>query len=67
MPSQEERLVLAQSGLCGGLGLTDERPGRLNQRSAVDVAQLLRDSVRTPVAPAGEAETESEPEPEPVK
>ncbi|MGW5235701.1 (Fe-S)-binding protein [Streptomyces nodosus] len=33
----------------------------------VDVAQLLLDSVRTPVDPAGAAETESEPEPEPVK
>lgn len=33
----------------------------------VDVAQLLLDSVRTPVDPAGAAEAESEPEPEPVK
>jgi Fe-S oxidoreductase len=37
----------------------------------VDVAQLLLDSVNTPVDPGGEAETEteteSEPEPEPVK
>jgi Fe-S oxidoreductase len=38
----------------------------------VDVAQLLLESVRTPVAdedepPAGSAESESEPEPAPVK
>ncbi|RCH64402.1 (Fe-S)-binding protein [Streptomyces sp. SDr-06] len=33
----------------------------------VDVAQLLLDSVKTPVDPAGTAEAENEPEPEPVK
>ena len=33
----------------------------------VDVAQLLLDSVKTPVDPAGEEKTESAPEPEPVK
>ncbi|MCH0562932.1 MULTISPECIES: (Fe-S)-binding protein [unclassified Streptomyces] len=33
----------------------------------VDVAQLLLDSVRTPVDPAGESETEPAPEPEPVQ
>ncbi|MFE3180488.1 (Fe-S)-binding protein [Streptomyces violascens] len=33
----------------------------------VDVAQLLLDSVKTPVDPAGTAEAENAPEPEPVK
>jgi Fe-S oxidoreductase len=53
--------------------LTDSVNGRKNEGKAkesiqvVDVAQLLLDSVRTPVDPAGEAETESEPEPQPVK
>jgi Fe-S oxidoreductase len=53
--------------------LTDSVNGKKNEGSAkesiqvVDVAQLLLDSVKTPVDPAGEAETESEPEPEPVK
>jgi Fe-S oxidoreductase len=53
--------------------LTDSVNGKKNDGKAkesiqvVDVAQLLLDSVRTPVDPAGEAETETEPEPEPVK
>lgn len=53
--------------------LTDSVNGKKNDGTAkesiqvVDVAQLLLDSVKTPVDPAGEAETESEPEPEPVK
>jgi Fe-S oxidoreductase len=53
--------------------LTDSVNGKKNDGKAkesiqvVDVAQLLLDSVRTPVDPAGETETESEPEPEPVK
>lgn len=53
--------------------LTDSVNGKKNDGQAkesiqvVDVAQLLLDSVRTPVDPAGEAETESAPEPEPVK
>lgn len=53
--------------------LTDSVNGKKNDGKAkesiqvVDVAQLLLDSVRTPVDPAGEPETESEPEPEPVK
>ncbi|MEU2863545.1 (Fe-S)-binding protein [Streptomyces mirabilis] len=53
--------------------LTDSVNGKKNDGQAkesvqvVDVAQLLLDSVKTPVDPAGAAETESEPEPEPVK
>ncbi|WP_172386191.1 (Fe-S)-binding protein [Streptomyces sp. MNP-20] len=53
--------------------LTDSVNGKKNDGAAkeslqvVDVAQLLLDSVKTPVDPAGEAEAESEPEPEPVK
>ncbi len=56
--------------------LTDSVNGKKNEGKAkesvqvVDVAQLLLDSVRTPVEdepPAGAAEPESEPEPEPVK
>ncbi|MGA4840621.1 (Fe-S)-binding protein [Streptomyces sp. G45] len=53
--------------------LTDSVNGKKNDGQAkeslqvVDVAQLLLDSVKTPVDPAGEAESESEPEPEPVK
>lgn len=53
--------------------LTDSVNGKKNDGQAkesvqvVDVAQLLLDSVRTPVDPAGAAEAESEPEPEPVK
>jgi Fe-S oxidoreductase len=53
--------------------LTDSVNGKKNDGQAkesvqvVDVAQLLLDSVRTPVDPAGTAEAESEPEPEPVK
>lgn len=53
--------------------LTDSVNGKKNDGKAkesiqvVDVAQLLLDSVRTPVDPAGAAEAESEPEPEPVK
>ncbi|MFD5424832.1 heterodisulfide reductase-related iron-sulfur binding cluster [Streptomyces sp. NPDC127084] len=53
--------------------LTDSVNGKKNEGKAkeslqvVDVAQLLLDSVRTPVDPAGEAETQNEPEPEPVK
>ncbi|MEU6667104.1 (Fe-S)-binding protein [Streptomyces sp. NPDC046727] len=53
--------------------LTDSVNGKKNDGKAkesiqvVDVAQLLLESVKTPVDPAGEPETESEPEPEPVK
>ncbi|GGO42771.1 (Fe-S)-binding protein [Streptomyces lasiicapitis] len=53
--------------------LTDSVNGKKNDGAAkealqvVDVAQLLLDSVKTPVDPAGTAEAESEPEPEPVK
>ncbi|MFE2515124.1 (Fe-S)-binding protein [Streptomyces mirabilis] len=53
--------------------LTDSVNGKKNDGQAkesvqvVDVAQLLLDSVKTPVDPAGTAESESEPEPEPVK
>jgi Fe-S oxidoreductase len=53
--------------------LTDSVNGKKNDGKAkesiqvVDVAQLLLDSVRTPVDPAGTPETENEPEPEPVK
>ncbi|MER6688620.1 (Fe-S)-binding protein [Streptomyces minutiscleroticus] len=56
--------------------LTDSVNGKKNDGKAkesiqvVDVAQLLLDSVRTPVddePPAGEAPSESEPEPAPVK
>ncbi|EYT80166.1 MULTISPECIES: (Fe-S)-binding protein [unclassified Streptomyces] len=53
--------------------LTDSVNGKKNDGTAkesvqvVDVAQLLLDSVRTPVDPAGEAESENAPEPEPVK
>ncbi|MFB7494704.1 (Fe-S)-binding protein [Streptomyces sp. NPDC056161] len=53
--------------------LTDSVNGKKNDGTAkesiqvVDVAQLLLDSVKTPVDPAGTAEPESEPEPEPVK
>jgi Fe-S oxidoreductase len=56
--------------------LTDSVNGRKNEGKAkesiqvVDVAQLLLESVRTPVddePPAGEADAESEPEPQPVK
>ncbi|MFG2719687.1 (Fe-S)-binding protein [Streptomyces sp. NPDC048416] len=53
--------------------LTDSVNGKKNDGKAkenlqvVDVAQLLLDSVKTPVDPAGTAEAESEPEPEPVK
>ena len=53
--------------------LTDSVNGKKNEGQAkesvqvVDVAQLLLDSVKTPVDPAGEAETEDAPEPEPVK
>ncbi|MDX3758943.1 (Fe-S)-binding protein [Streptomyces mirabilis] len=53
--------------------LTDSVNGKKNDGQAkesvqvVDVAQLLLDSVKTPVDPAGSAEAESEPEPEPVK
>ncbi|WP_329546434.1 (Fe-S)-binding protein [Streptomyces sp. NBC_00554] len=53
--------------------LTDSVNGKKNDGQAkesiqvVDVAQLLLDSVRTPVDPAGTAEAESTPEPEPVK
>lgn len=53
--------------------LTDSVNGKKNDGKAkesvtvVDVAQLLLDSVKTPVDPAGEAETEDAPEPEPVK
>ncbi|MGW3663878.1 (Fe-S)-binding protein [Streptomyces sp. NPDC005141] len=56
--------------------LTDSVNGKKNDGKAkesiqvVDVAQLLLESVRTPVEdepPAGAAESENEPEPEPVK
>ncbi|WP_338677700.1 (Fe-S)-binding protein [Streptomyces sp. SCSIO 30461] len=53
--------------------LTDSVNGKKNDGKAkeslqvVDVAQLLLDSVRTPVDPAGADETENAPEPEPVK
>ncbi|UXY21007.1 (Fe-S)-binding protein [Streptomyces cynarae] len=55
--------------------LTDSVNGKKNDGTAkesiqvVDVAQLLLDSVKTPVdePPAGQADAESEPEPEPVK
>ncbi|MGW2818621.1 (Fe-S)-binding protein [Streptomyces sp. NPDC001415] len=53
--------------------LTDSVNGKKNDGKAkenlqvVDVAQLLLDSVKTPVDPAGTAEAENEPEPEPVK
>ncbi|MET9831875.1 heterodisulfide reductase-related iron-sulfur binding cluster [Streptomyces sp. NPDC006385] len=57
--------------------LTDSVNGKKNEGKAkesiqvVDVAQLLLESVKTPVPddepPAGEAETEHEPEPTPVK
>ncbi|MFB8129943.1 (Fe-S)-binding protein [Streptomyces mirabilis] len=53
--------------------LTDSVNGKKNDGQAkesvqvVDVAQLLLDSVKTPVDPAGAAEAQSEPEPEPVK
>jgi len=53
--------------------LTDSVNGKKNDGQAkesvqvVDVAQLLLDSVRTPVDPAGTAEAENTPEPEPVK
>ncbi|WP_328385934.1 (Fe-S)-binding protein [Streptomyces sp. NBC_00400] len=53
--------------------LTDSVNGKKNDGKAkesirvVDVAQLLLDSVKTPVDPAGDEETEDAPEPEPVK
>ncbi|SDO57034.1 Fe-S oxidoreductase [Streptomyces sp. cf386] len=53
--------------------LTDSVNGKKNDGKAkesitvVDVAQLLLESVKTPVDPQDTAETESEPEPEPVK
>jgi Fe-S oxidoreductase len=53
--------------------LTDSVNGKKNEGKAkesiqvVDVAQLLLDSVKTPVDPAGTAEQDREPEPEPVK
>jgi Fe-S oxidoreductase len=55
--------------------LTDSVNGRKNDGTAkesiqvVDVAQLLLDSVRTPVGepPAGSSQNENSPEPEPVK
>ncbi|MEV6698324.1 heterodisulfide reductase-related iron-sulfur binding cluster, partial [Streptomyces sp. NPDC051453] len=53
--------------------LTDSVNGKKNEGQAkesvtvVDVAQLLLDSVKTPVDPAGSEETEDAPEPEPVK
>ncbi|MFF1693405.1 (Fe-S)-binding protein [Streptomyces sp. NPDC058257] len=53
--------------------LTDSVNGKKNDGAAkealqvVDVAQLLLESVKTPVDPAGEPETADEPEPEPVK
>ncbi|MFD7179701.1 (Fe-S)-binding protein [Streptomyces sp. NPDC059904] len=53
--------------------LTDSVNGKKNEGQAkesvtvVDVAQLLLDSVKTPVDPAGDAETEDAPEPEPAK
>ncbi|MET8826411.1 (Fe-S)-binding protein [Streptomyces sp. NPDC004610] len=53
--------------------LTDSVNGKKNDGQAkesvqvVDVAQLLLESVRTPVDPAGESPSTPEPEPEPVK
>ncbi|MGW5866193.1 (Fe-S)-binding protein [Streptomyces sp. NPDC055239] len=53
--------------------LTDSVNGKKNDGAAketlqvVDVAQLLLESVKTPVDPAGESETADEPEPEPAK
>lgn len=53
--------------------LTDSVNGKKNDGKAkesitvVDVAQLLLESVKTPVDPEDTAEAESEPEPEPVK
>ncbi|MFD6435043.1 (Fe-S)-binding protein [Streptomyces venezuelae] len=53
--------------------LTDSVNGKKNDGQAkeslqvVDVAQLLLDSVKTPVDPAGEPESADEPEPEPAK
>ncbi|MFD5128883.1 heterodisulfide reductase-related iron-sulfur binding cluster [Streptomyces olindensis] len=53
--------------------LTDSVNGKKNDGKAkesiqvVDVAQLLLESVKTPVDPEDTATTESEPEPEPVK
>ncbi|MGX1848790.1 (Fe-S)-binding protein [Streptomyces sp. NPDC055299] len=53
--------------------LTDSVNGKKNDGKAkesiqvVDVAQLLLDSVRTPVDPAGDEATEDAPEPEPVQ
>ncbi|MEU3983875.1 (Fe-S)-binding protein [Streptomyces sp. NPDC026672] len=53
--------------------LTDSVNGKKNEGKAketvqvVDVAQLLLESVKTPVDPTGEAEPAPEPEPEPVK
>lgn len=53
--------------------LTDSVNGKKNEGKAketvqvVDVAQLLLDSVKTPIDPAGEPKTEDAPEPEPVK
>ncbi|MFF4950911.1 (Fe-S)-binding protein [Streptomyces chattanoogensis] len=53
--------------------LTDSVNGKKNDGKAkesiqvVDVAQLLLDSVKTPVDPEGDTATADEPEPEPVK
>jgi hypothetical protein len=53
--------------------LTDSVNGKKNDGQAkesvqvVDVAQLLLESVKAPVDPAGESAGESAPEPEPVK
>ncbi|MGA4850179.1 (Fe-S)-binding protein [Streptomyces sp. G5(2025)] len=53
--------------------LTDSVNGKKNDGQAkeslqvVDVAQLLLDSVKTPVDPAGDEESADSPEPEPVK
>ncbi|MFI6644277.1 heterodisulfide reductase-related iron-sulfur binding cluster [Streptomyces sp. NPDC050504] len=53
--------------------LTDSVNGKKNEGKAkesiqvVDVAQLLLESVKTPVDPAGTEESETAPEPEPVK
>ncbi len=53
--------------------LTDSVNGKKNDGAAkeslqvVDVAQLLLDSVKTPVDPAGDEEAADAPEPEPVK
>ncbi len=53
--------------------LTDSVNGKKNDGKAkesiqvVDVAQLLLDSVKTPVDPAGEEAATDAPEPEPVK